>query len=144
MFNKFRKVDPILGPEMKSTGEVMGRGKTFGEAFGKSMMGAGQLIPSEGNVFISVKDEDKPQLKTLCTKLKDLGFKLFIRHMKNGIQLTEKGNALLKVVNGNRCVQKELAVLGTLVTHLKLELDPTSELPIVAKLLNENEKIKRK
>ena len=69
-FNKFRKVDPILGPEMKSTGEVMGRGKTFGEAFGKSMMGAGQLIPSRGNVFISVKDEDKSQLKILCTKLK--------------------------------------------------------------------------
>ena len=96
-FNKFRKVDPILGPEMKSTGEVMGRGKTFGEAFGKSMMGAGQLIPSEGNVFISVKDEDKSQLKTLCTKLKGLGFK-FIATKGTGLKMKEDGFEV-KIIN---------------------------------------------
>ncbi len=96
-FNKFRKVDPILGPEMKSTGEVMGRGKTFGEAFGKSMMGAGQLIPSEGNVFISVKDEDKSQLKTLCTKLKGLGFS-FIATKGTGMRMKEEGFEV-KIIN---------------------------------------------
>ena len=96
-FNKFRKVDPILGPEMKSTGEVMGRGKTFGEAFGKSMMGAGQLIPSEGNVFISVKDEDKSQLKTLCTKLKGLGFK-FIATKGTGLKMKDDGFEV-KIIN---------------------------------------------
>ena len=57
-FNKFRKVDPILGPEMKSTGEVMGRGDCFGEAFGKAMKGAGEVIPNQGRVFVSVKDND--------------------------------------------------------------------------------------
>ena len=75
----------------------MGRGKTFGEAFGKSMMGAGQLIPSEGNVFISVKDEDKSQLKTLCTKLKGLGFS-FIATKGTGMRMKEEGFEV-KIIN---------------------------------------------
>ena len=75
-FNKFRKVDPILGPEMKSTGEVMGRGDCFGEAYGKAVKGAGESIPKEGNVFVSVKDNDKKYLPDLCTKLTKLGFKI--------------------------------------------------------------------
>jgi len=75
-FNKFRKVDPILGPEMKSTGEVMGRGDCFGEAFGKAIKGAGELIPSSGNIFVSVKDNDKKYLPDLCRKLHDLGFNI--------------------------------------------------------------------
>ena len=75
----------------------MGRGKTFGEAFGKSMMGAGQLIPSEGNVFISVKDEDKSQLKTLCTKLKGLGFN-FIATKGTGLKMKEDGFEV-KIIN---------------------------------------------
>ncbi len=75
-FNKFRKVDPILGPEMKSTGEVMGRGDCFGEAFGKAMRGAGETIPNKGSVFISVKDSDKKYLPDLCFKLVNLGFKI--------------------------------------------------------------------
>ena len=75
-FNKFRKVDPILGPEMKSTGEVMGRGDCFGEAFGKAVKGAGESIPDKGNVFVSVKDNDKKYLPDLCTKLTKLGFKI--------------------------------------------------------------------
>ena len=73
-FNKFRKVDPILGPEMKSTGEVMGRGDCFGEAFGKAIQGAGETIPNKGNVFVSVKDNDKKYLPDLCSKLANLGF----------------------------------------------------------------------
>ena len=75
-FNKFRKVDPILGPEMKSTGEVMGRGDCFGEAFGKAIQGAGETIPNKGNVFVSVKDNDKKYLPDLCSKLANLGLSL--------------------------------------------------------------------
>jgi carbamoyl-phosphate synthase large subunit len=75
-FNKFRKVDPILGPEMKSTGEVMGRGTTFGEAFGKALRGAGDVMPSQGNVFVSVKNSDKKYLPELCSKLIKLGFSI--------------------------------------------------------------------
>ena len=75
-FNKFRKVDPILGPEMKSTGEVMGQGDSFGEAFGKAVRGAGEEIPNGGNVFVSVKDADKKHLPDLCKKLINLGFSI--------------------------------------------------------------------
>ena len=75
-FNKFRKTDPILGPEMKSTGEVMGRGNSFGEAFGKALRGARDIIPNSGNVFISVKDADKKYLPNLAEKLINLGFSI--------------------------------------------------------------------
>lgn len=61
-FEKFPGVDPLLGPEMKSTGEVMGIGKTFGEAFGKAQQGAGMPLPKKGSVFVSVKDSDKASL----------------------------------------------------------------------------------
>ena len=61
-FNKFPGVDPILGPEMKSTGEVMGSADTFGEAFHKAVWGAGERIPACGKAFISVRDADKPAL----------------------------------------------------------------------------------
>ncbi len=75
-FAKFPGVDPILGPEMKSTGEVMGVGKTFGEAFVKSQLGASVKLPSEGTVFISVKDQDKSRMIPVAQKLEKLGFKL--------------------------------------------------------------------
>src|SRR5213078_3928045 len=60
-FVKFPGVDTILGPEMKSTGEVMGVGRTFGEAFVKSQLGAGTILPKSGKVFVSVKNNDKPR-----------------------------------------------------------------------------------
>ena len=73
-FNKFQGVDPILGPEMKSTGEVMGAGKTFGEAFFKAQLGAGEKLPTEGNVFISVRDADKTGVIPVAKGFKALGF----------------------------------------------------------------------
>jgi len=76
-FNKFPGVDPILGPEMKSTGEVMGVGRTFAEAFAKSQIGAGEEMKAGGAVFISVRDADKWQLTDVAGKLHALGFKLF-------------------------------------------------------------------
>jgi carbamoyl-phosphate synthase large subunit len=75
-FNKFIGVDPILGPEMKSTGEVMGVGETFGEAFAKASLGAGERLPQGGRAFLSVKDSDKPGLVHVARSLIELGFKL--------------------------------------------------------------------
>ncbi len=68
-FEKFPGVDPLLGPEMKSTGEVMGIGKSFGEAFGKAQQGAGMSLPKKGTVFVSVKDSDKADLVALLGSL---------------------------------------------------------------------------
>jgi carbamoyl-phosphate synthase large subunit len=75
-FVKFPGVDTILGPEMKSTGEVMGVGKTFGEAFVKSQLGAGIRLPTSGKVFLSVKNADKPRAISLAKNLVDMGFGL--------------------------------------------------------------------
>ncbi len=75
-FVKFPGVDTILGPEMKSTGEVMGVGKTFGEAFVKSQMGAGTKLPTSGKVFLTVKNADKPRAVDIARQLVALGFEL--------------------------------------------------------------------
>ncbi|MXS79626.1 carbamoyl-phosphate synthase large subunit [Nitrosomonas eutropha] len=76
-FVKFSGVDTILGPEMKSTGEVMGIGKTFAEAFFKSQLAAGVQLPVSGNVFISVRDGDKPEVVSIAARLIKLGFSLY-------------------------------------------------------------------
>jgi len=73
-FNKFPGVDPILGPEMRSTGEVMGVGKTFGEAMLKSQLGAGSKLPTKGTVVITVKNSDKARAVKVAGDLADLGF----------------------------------------------------------------------
>ncbi len=75
-FKKFAGVDPILGPEMHSTGEVMGIGETFGEAYGKAMEGAGINLPLEGKAFISINDADKGQAVVLARRLSKMGFSL--------------------------------------------------------------------
>jgi carbamoyl-phosphate synthase large subunit len=75
-FKKFAGVDPILGPEMHSTGEVMGVGATFGEAYGKAMEGAGLQLPLNGKAFISVNDSNKGQAVILARRLSNLGFSL--------------------------------------------------------------------
>ncbi len=75
-FAKFPGVDPILSPEMHSTGEVMGVGETFGEAYGKAMTGAGLSLPQTGRAFISVNDSDKGQAVIIARKLARLGFEL--------------------------------------------------------------------
>jgi carbamoyl-phosphate synthase large subunit len=75
-WNKFPGVDTVLGPEMKSTGEVMGVGDSFGEAFAKAQLAAGQKLPTKGTVFISVTDHDKPNVAEVARKFVDMGFKL--------------------------------------------------------------------
>jgi len=75
-FTKFMGVDPILGPEMKSTGEVMGTGTNFSEAYAKAQLGAGEKIPNSGSVFLSVRDSDRPFVGDLAKEFHDLGFKI--------------------------------------------------------------------
>jgi len=76
-FIKFPGVDTILGPEMKSTGEVMGMGKTFAEAFVKSQLAAGVKLPVAGKVFISVRQSDKARVVEIACDLANLGFALY-------------------------------------------------------------------
>jgi carbamoyl-phosphate synthase large subunit len=90
-FNRFPDVDTLLGPEMKSTGEVMGIDAQFGVAYAKAQLGAGQKLPTEGAVFISVKDSDKEGVLPVAFQFRDIGFQIlstsgtsaFLKH--NGI-----------------------------------------------------------
>jgi len=75
-FNKFPGVDPVLGPEMRSTGEVMGVGKTFGEALFKSQLAAGSRLPEKGTVLLTVKDSDKPHAVSVARMLHEMGYPL--------------------------------------------------------------------
>jgi len=75
-FNKFPGVDPVLGPEMRSTGEVMGVGESFGEAFAKAQLSAGTPLPDSGTVFVSVNDRFKAEAVDVARKFADLGFSL--------------------------------------------------------------------
>ncbi len=79
-WGKFPGVDTVLGPEMKSTGEVMGVADNFGEAFAKAQIAAGQKLPTAGTVFISLNKRDKPQAAALAKQFVDLGFKLVATH----------------------------------------------------------------
>ncbi len=89
-FSRFGAIDTLLGPEMKSTGEVMGIDKTFGAAFWKAQLAAGQNLPVKGNVFLSVKNKDKRNVVFIAKKLSDLGFTL----------LATRGTAKALVSNG--------------------------------------------
>jgi carbamoyl-phosphate synthase large subunit len=75
-WSKFAGVDTVLGPEMKSTGEVMGVASTFGEAFAKAQLSAGQVLPTSGTIFLSLNDHDKPAGIDLARRLVHLGFRL--------------------------------------------------------------------
>jgi carbamoyl-phosphate synthase large subunit len=79
-WQKFPGVDTVLGPEMRSTGEVMGVADNFGEAFAKAQLAAGQKLPTQGTVFLSVTDHDKPQVVDVAHRFVDMGFKLVATH----------------------------------------------------------------
>jgi carbamoyl-phosphate synthase large subunit len=79
-WGKFQGVDPVLGPEMRSTGEVMGVARTFGEAFAKAQTAAGLHLPTEGTVFFSVNDHDKLSVAPLAKRFVEMGFKLVATH----------------------------------------------------------------
>ncbi len=93
-FHKFPGVDVLLGPEMKSTGEVMGRGKTFASAYAKALIAAGMSLPLSGNAFLSIRDEDKLPLLPIARELVESGFKLWgtqgtaLFFQKQGLEIT--------------------------------------------------------
>jgi carbamoyl-phosphate synthase large subunit len=95
-FNRFPGVDVMLGPEMKSTGEVMGIDMDFASAYIKSQIAAGQKVPKSGNVFISVHDRDKRDIVFIAKKFKDLGFKIFAS--SGTASVLEKNNIPAKVL----------------------------------------------
>jgi carbamoyl-phosphate synthase large subunit len=99
-FAKFPGVDPILSPEMHSTGEVMGIGDAFGEAYGKAMMGAGLSLPTTGKAFMSVNDADKGTAGLLARKLSRLGFEL-IATLGTAARLREVGLTVESVFKVN-------------------------------------------
>ncbi len=97
-FNKFPAVDPILGPEMKSTGEVMGTGESFAEAYGKAQLGAGEKLPrTGGNVFISVRDVDKTGVVKVAKRLLENGFRLIAT--RGTARVLQAGGLDVEVVN---------------------------------------------
>ena len=96
-FAKFPGVDPLLGPEMRSTGEVMGVGQTFGEALFKSQLGASAGLPETGTVFMSVKDSDKPKAIAVAQMLHDLGYQLVAT--RGTAQAIEQAGIPVKTVN---------------------------------------------
>ena len=94
-FRRFPGVDPILGPEMRSTGEVMGIDVDFGLAYAKAQLAAGQVLPLTGGVLFSVKDPDKPLMAPLVKDFKDLGFQVYATRgtaqclKKQGVEVEE-------------------------------------------------------
>ncbi|WP_019451633.1 carbamoyl-phosphate synthase large subunit [Cupriavidus sp. BIS7] len=96
-FNKFPGVDPVLGPEMRSTGEVMGVGKVFGEALFKSQLAAGSRLPEKGTVLITVKDSDKPRAVSVARMLHDLGYPIVAT--RGTASAIEAAGIPVKVVN---------------------------------------------
>ncbi len=96
-FGKFPGVDPILGPEMKSTGEVMGVGMSFAEAYGKAQTAASDKIPSKGRVFLSVRDADKDQLPEIAEGLIKLGFSVVAT--RGSAKIIEEAGMEVQVVN---------------------------------------------
>jgi carbamoyl-phosphate synthase large subunit len=95
-WSKFPGVDTVLGPEMRSTGEVMGVADNFGEAFAKAQLAAGQKLPTQGTVFISVTDHDKPLVNEVARRFVDMGFKLVATH-GTADRLEEHGLAVDRV-----------------------------------------------
>jgi carbamoyl-phosphate synthase large subunit len=126
-FKKFAGVDPILGPEMHSTGEVMGVGTTFGEAYGKAMEGSGLMMPLAGKAFISVNSDDKGQAVVLARRLSKLGFDLVATY-GTAIRLREVGLACESVfkVNEGRPNIADLIMQGEIALIINTPLGKTS------------------
>jgi len=115
-FSKFPGVDVILGPEMRSTGEVMGIDASFPVAFAKSQLGAGTTLPTKGNVFISVKASDRPKIREAARALRDMGFGIYATD-GTGADLEKAGvkcTVLKKIDSGARPNVIDLMTDGTI------------------------------
>jgi len=132
-FKRFIGVDPVLGPEMKSTGEVMGIDRDFGIAFAKSQIAAGQILPLSGAVFISVSDKDKSAIAPIAKQLSDLGFTL-VSTAGTAEALTQNGlpvKQVLKVSEGRPSVvdlikNREINLVINTPTGRKPKVDEAS------------------
>jgi len=96
-FARFPNVDPLLGPEMRSTGEVMGIGETFGEAFAKGQLSTGKIMPKTGRVFISVRDSDKKYVTKLARDFHDQGFAIVAT--RGTAQVIQKAGIPCDIIN---------------------------------------------
>lgn len=110
-FNRFPGVDPILGPEMKSTGEVIGLDRDVAQAFLKSQIGAGTMLPKTGTVFLSVKDSDKDALISLARELQDMEFNL----IATGGTATHLHNAGIKVMRINKVMEGQPHIADAII-----------------------------
>ncbi len=110
-FNRFPGTDVILGPEMKSTGEVMGLDTDFAQAFAKSQIAAGNVLPTKGTVFLSVKDSDKEALIPIAKDLFEIGFEL----VATGGTCTKLENAGLKVKRINKVMEGHPHVVDSII-----------------------------
>ncbi|MBO5362992.1 MAG: hypothetical protein J6A46_01535, partial [Clostridia bacterium] len=126
-FNMFQEVDPVLGPEMRSTGEVLGMASTFGEAFSKSQEATQTLLPTSGKVLLSVNDRDKAELVELAQGFKDCGFELMATSgcckflAENGIE-AEKIEATEEEVEAK--IAEQAASVEKTAEEYKKNMDP--------------------
>ena len=116
-FEKLPLVDTSLGPEMKSTGEVLGIGKSFPEALYKGMLAAGYTFPRDGNVLITVADPDKQEIVPIASKLSDLGLKIFAT---SGTALTLHSNHI--AANVLRRVNEDEPNIASFIKNRKINL----------------------
>ena len=110
-FNRFQGVDPLLGPEMKSTGEVMGLDRNFAQAFLKSQLGVGTFLPSSGTVFLSVKDSDKNAITEIATDLIDMGFQI----IATGGTCAHLQKSGLDVIRINKVMEEQPHVVDAII-----------------------------
>ena len=128
-FARFPGVDSILGPEMKSTGEVMGIDTDFAAAFAKSQLAAGTVLPSTGTVFVSVRDEDKPQIVKIASELSQMGFQLLAT---SGTAQALKG-AGLKVDRTKKVLEGRPHVVDNMLSgHVDLVINTTDGAQAIA------------
>jgi carbamoyl-phosphate synthase large subunit len=138
-FAKFLGVDPVLGPEMRSTGEVMGIGETFGEALFKSQLGAGVRLPSEGKVCITVKHRDREDAVEVAKKLHAMGFKLMATAgtMEGIVAAGLPCERVNKIKEGrpniiDRMISGDIAMLFTTVEETRDTIADSSQVRITA------------
>jgi carbamoyl-phosphate synthase large subunit len=128
-FARFPRVDSILGPEMKSTGEVMGIDKDFAAAFAKSQIAAGTILPSSGTVFISVRDDDKPKSVEIAQELSNMGF-LLLATAGTAVILKEAG---IKVDRTKKVLEGRPHIVDNMLSgHVDLVINTTEGAQAIA------------
>ena len=164
-FNKFPAVDPILGPEMKSTGEVMGLGVTFAEAYLKAQLGAGEKLPSAGKAFVSVRDADKGGVADVARQLVEQGFTLvatrgtakvlaeaginteIVNKVKEGrphtLDLLKNGdiNLIVNTTEGRQAIADSSAIRRTALQHKVFYTTTLAGADAICKALTEGDKL---